>query len=112
MEFSRDEAFAAVERMADTTILVVGDVILDRYVWGKVNRISPEAPVPILEVGSTDDRLGGAANVVTNLRNLGCKVILCGYIGDDEEGKVVIDLLEKQGVSEKGFWSIGVNLHV
>ncbi len=62
-------------------ILVVGDLILDEYIWGGVNRISPEAPVPILETRSENLALGGAANVANNLVALGCEVHLCGAIG-------------------------------
>ena len=67
-------------------LLVVGDVILDAYVWGIVNRMSPEAPVPIVQSGEHGQQPGGAANVALNLTNLGAKVSLVGLVGDDDEG--------------------------
>ena len=66
-------------------LMVVGDLILDEYIWGSVNRISPEAPVPILETKSENLTLGGAANVANNLVALGCEVYLVGAIGHDEK---------------------------
>lgn len=90
------EVLAAVRELP---VLVVGDIILDRYVWGTVARISPEAPVPVVEVDRMEDRLGGAANVVRNLTALGCKPLLCGFIGSDAEGQSVLSLLQKEGVS-------------
>ena len=67
-------------------LLVVGDVILDAYVWGIVDRMSPEAPVPIVQSGEHGQQPGGAANVALNLTNLGAKVSLVGLVGDDDEG--------------------------
>ena len=67
-------------------ILVIGDLILDEYLWGGVTRISPEAPVPILETKSEHLSLGGAAKVANNLDALGCEVYLIGAIGQDEKG--------------------------
>jgi rfaE bifunctional protein kinase chain/domain len=72
--------------LAEKTILVVGDVMVDEYIWGKVSRISPEAPVPVVEVASETLRLGGAANVVNNLRSLGGQALLCSVIGKDAVG--------------------------
>ena len=69
-----------VDRFPKAAILVVGDVMMDRFVWGKVSRISPEAPVPVVVVDREDLRLGGAANVVNNIDGLGGKGILCGEI--------------------------------
>ncbi|MBS1169361.1 MAG: rfaE1 [Burkholderiaceae bacterium] len=74
-------------------ILVVGDVMLDRYWFGDVNRISPEAPVPVVHVGRREDRLGGAANVARNVAALGVKVGLLGVVGQDEAGDAVARLL-------------------
>jgi D-beta-D-heptose 7-phosphate kinase / D-beta-D-heptose 1-phosphate adenosyltransferase len=80
-------------------VLVVGDVMLDRYWSGKVARISPEAPVPVVHVKTIEDRVGGAANVALNIAKLGGKVTLLGVIGDDVEGQALKNLLEAQGVS-------------
>lgn len=78
-------------------IMVVGDLMLDRYLWGKVERISPEAPVPIVDVYAEENRLGGAANVALNLHSLGAIPILCGYVGEDGSGTELIALASKQG---------------
>ena len=85
------------QNFQNKTVLVVGVIILDEYLLGKVERISPEAPVPILNVLQTDERLGGAANVASNCRSLGCKVEIISVTGNDKEGKFLIDkLTEKQ----------------
>jgi rfaE bifunctional protein kinase chain/domain len=82
--------------------LVIGDVMIDTYQWGKVNRISPEAPVPVLELEKTEHRLGGASNVALNLLALGAKPLICSVIGEDEAGKIFLDLLRKQKLSSEG----------
>ena len=82
-------------------MLVVGDVMLDRYWSGKAARISPEAPVPVVHVKNIEDRVGGAGNVALNIAKLGAKVTLLGVIGDDEEGRIIQHLLEAQGVDCK-----------
>ena len=83
-------------------ILVIGDVMLDAYVMGKVNRISPEAPVPIVSLENEDARIGGAGNVALNLLALGAKPIICGVIGEDSSGDKLLDLFEKNGISTDG----------
>jgi D-beta-D-heptose 7-phosphate kinase/D-beta-D-heptose 1-phosphate adenosyltransferase len=75
-------------------VIVVGDIILDRYIWGDVARISPEAPVPVVRVRRRTMNLGGAGNVAMNLMGLDCPLVLIGAIGDDDAGQQVIDLLE------------------
>lgn len=99
---SKKELLSSLEKIQNTPILVVGDLILDRYIWGKVERISPEAPVPVVEVKRMEDRLGGAGNVVRNLCNLGAKVTVCGFVGDDGEGAVILKLLKESGVGKDG----------
>jgi rfaE bifunctional protein kinase chain/domain len=94
---NRQELLEILERVAGTPILVVGDLVLDRYTWGKVDRISPEAPVPVVEVVRMEDRLGGAGNVVRNLATIGAKPVACGVIGDDAEGKVMLGLFDEIG---------------
>jgi D-glycero-beta-D-manno-heptose-7-phosphate kinase len=79
-------------------ILTVGDVMLDRYWFGDVQRISPEAPVPVVRVKRTDERLGGAANVARNVAELGAKITLIGVIGDDEPGQRLQQMSEALGV--------------
>lgn len=84
------------------TALVIGDVMVDSYLWGNVSRISPEAPVPIVTVKQKEKRLGGAANVALNLQALGATPILCSVIGVDSDGQAFLDLLRQQRLSQKG----------
>ncbi|HNQ11913.1 MAG TPA: PfkB family carbohydrate kinase [Bacteroidia bacterium] len=79
-------------------ILIIGDVMIDAYYWGKVDRISPEAPVPIVQVEKKEKRPGGAANVALNIHALGAEAILCTAIGDDKEGEIFKQLLKVQGI--------------
>jgi rfaE bifunctional protein kinase chain/domain len=83
-------------------VLVIGDVMLDSYWWGRVERISPEAPVPIVNVDRKEYRPGGAANVAMNLHHLGAKPILCSVIGVDAEGDVFLRLLGEEDLSGGG----------
>lgn len=83
-------------------ILVVGDVMIDGYLLGKVDRISPEAPVPIINLRKKEDRLGGAANVALNLLSLESEPILCSIIGNDYGGEKFKELLDKRGLSKEG----------
>lgn len=80
-------------------ILVVGDVMLDKYIWGNVDRISPEAPVPVLALTKREERLGGAANVAMNLVSLGVKTSIASVIGNDDAGKALIKLLKKEKIN-------------
>lgn len=89
---------ATIPDFSKARVLVVGDVMLDRYWSGKAARISPEAPVPVVQVKTIEDRVGGAANVALNIAKLGAKVALLGVVGDDEEGRIVRQLLEASGV--------------
>ena len=84
------------------TALVVGDVMVDAYLFGSVNRISPEAPVPIFDVKNRENRLGGAANVALNLKALGAKTLLAGVIGEDTKGNIFLDLLKEQQIGYEG----------
>jgi len=83
-------------------VLIIGDVMIDSYMWGKVNRISPEAPVPIVAVTKKEKRLGGAANVALNIQAMGANPILCSVIGIDYEGQNFLELLKTQKLSQKG----------
>ena len=83
-------------------IMIVGDVMLDIYTKGKVERISPEAPVPIVSVTESFSRLGGAANVAQNLKSLGANPILCSVIGNDEKSNELLRLMQEQGMSTSG----------
>jgi len=88
-----------LEAIARSRVLVVGDVMLDRYWFGEVERISPEAPVPVVRVARCEDRLGGAANVARNIVALGGQATLIGIVGNDEPGDHVARLLADAGVS-------------
>ena len=85
-------------RMRGKRVLVVGDVMLDEWVWGRVSRISPEAPVPVVAVHDHSFTLGGAGNVASNLRAVGAIVSFAGAVGDDAEGRRLLDLFDAQGV--------------
>lgn len=91
-----------IDKFEGLKVLVIGDVMIDTYLMGQVDRISPEAPVPVVAVNSKEYRLGGAANVALNLVALGAKPILCSVIGNDLEGNDLILLLEKAGVKSSG----------
>jgi len=82
--------------------LVIGDVMIDSYLWGKVERISPEAPVPVVAVNKRENRLGGAANVALNIQALGATPILCSVIGDETKGDSFSELLRKQDMTDEG----------
>ncbi len=84
------------------SVLIVGDVMLDSYIWGSVERISPEAPVPVVTVAKKDFRLGGAGNVALNVQSLGAHPVLCSLIGDDDEGRKLLQCLDEKGISREG----------
>ena len=83
-------------------VLVLGDVMIDQYLWGKVDRISPEAPVPIVQITDREQRLGGAANVALNVAALGANPIICSVIGQDEKGSSFHGLIDDRGMSNAG----------
>ncbi len=88
-----------VSAWSNARILVVGDVMLDRYWFGEVNRISPEAPVPVVRVERKEERLGGAANVARNIASLGAQTALLGVTGDDEPARVMDAMLREMGIA-------------
>jgi D-glycero-beta-D-manno-heptose-7-phosphate kinase len=88
-------------QFAKTNLLVVGDVMLDRYWFGDSDRISPEAPVPVVQVAKVDERLGGAANVARNVAALGANTTILGVIGEDEAGTRIGELLRQSGVNSQ-----------
>ncbi len=99
IQLSKSEVTNIFDDFEKKNILIIGDVMVDSYWWGSVNRISPEAPVPIVLVNKREYRLGGAANVALNIKQLGANPILCSVIGDDHEGEVFLDLLEKRNIN-------------
>ncbi len=95
-----------VETLPHPRILVVGDLILDRYIWGDAERISQEAPVPLLRADKREHRLGGAASVATMLRALGAEVTLAGGVGRDAGAEVVRRLLAEHGIDDGLVWPL------
>jgi rfaE bifunctional protein kinase chain/domain len=91
-----------IDRFAHAKILVIGDVILDQFIWGAVTRISPEAPVPVVNVNKEELLLGGSANVVRNIISLGGTASLCGIIGNDAMGAELLALMQAAGASTDG----------
>ena len=89
---------ADIQQFRQARLLVVGDVMLDRYWFGDTERISPEAPVPVVLVSKNDERLGGAANVARNAASIGAQISILGVVGDDEPGRLIEEMLEAQGV--------------
>jgi len=96
------ELINIVESFSGQKGLVIGDVILDEYVFGRVQRISPEAPVPVVTLNGREVHLGGAANVALNLKSLGASTYLVGVVGDDTGGREILELLEKEAISKEG----------
>lgn len=87
---------------ANLKVLVIGDVMVDSYIWGKVSRISPEAPVPVVLANKKEKRLGGAANVALNVQALGATPIPCAIVGDDSDGEFFLNRLKERGIPSKG----------
>ncbi len=83
-------------------VLIIGDVMLDAYIWGKVERISPEAPVPVVTVIKREERLGGAANVGMNIRALGALPVMCSVVGTDDKGEILRALMLNNGLDDAG----------
>ena len=90
------------EEFDNLTIMIIGDVMVDSYLWGKVERISPEAPIPIVALRRRENRMGGAANVAMNIKSMGAKPVLCSVIGKDDKGANFLDLLKKEKIATYG----------
>ena len=97
-----EELFQAFKKL---NVLIVGDAMIDAYMWGEINRMSPEAPVPVVEIEKYEHRLGGAANVALNLKLLGATAILCSVVGDDFRGKHLKQLLDEQELAINGIFT-------
>ncbi len=106
ISYNGSDLNAWIDRFKRTRILVIGDIILDRYVWGHVTRISPEAPVPVVEVKQETKRLGGAANVLNNIASLGGHAVLCGVIGDDHSGLEIKERIKGMGLPSNGIVTV------
>jgi rfaE bifunctional protein kinase chain/domain len=87
---------------ANRKVLIIGDIMLDSYIWGNVERISPEAPVPVVDVKKRENRLGGAANVGLNIKSLGAEAFLCSITGNDTKADELFETLQKAGLSQEG----------
>ena len=102
ISFTEDRIQSLFKDFSDRKILVVGDLMLDKYEWGRVSRISPEAPVPVVEIEDVSYRFGGAANVALNAKKLGAETLPVGVIGNDESGRIIKDQFLKEGFSTEG----------
>ncbi len=96
------EGFGLIlDKSIGARIVILGDLIIDQYIWGKVSRISPEAPIPVVEVVRENFSLGGAANVASNLNALGASVEICGVVGDDSYGGMLLGMLKEKGIDTR-----------
>jgi rfaE bifunctional protein kinase chain/domain len=102
MIITEEEIRQLFNRFDTCRVLVIGDVMVDSYLIGKVDRISPEAPVPVVALKQRDNMLGGAANVALNIKSLGAEAILCSVIGNDKQGDILLDLMKKEGLKTEG----------
>ncbi len=93
---------SVIKKFSEKKIAVVGDVMLDKFIWGKITRVSPESPVPIIDVEKESEHLGGAANVAMNIKSLSSDILLFGIIGNDESGTHFKKILEKNKISTYG----------
>ena len=98
----KNSILSLFEKFNTFNILIVGDVMIDTYFWGKVDRISPEAPVPIISRTDIEHRLGGAANVARNIKALGANPILCSVIGNDDKADIFLEVMQKRGLNKEG----------
>tara|TARA_Y100000768_G_scaffold71027_1_gene50067 strand:- start:629 stop:1606 length:978 start_codon:yes stop_codon:yes gene_type:complete len=90
------------ENFKGKKVIIIGDSMVDSYIFGEINRNSPEAPVPIVDIKKEETKLGGAANVALNIQSLGMEPILCSVIGDDEDGQIFMKLCKKNNLVTKG----------
>ena len=99
---NKEELLRIFDCFTQQRVLIIGDVMVDSYIWGKVDRISPEAPVPVVAVQRKENRLGGAANVALNVKALGANSVLAAVIGNDIEGDAFLKLLDQEGLTSEG----------
>jgi D-glycero-beta-D-manno-heptose-7-phosphate kinase len=100
----KEEIKKMFEVFASKKIMVIGDVMIDSYLWGKVDRISPEAPVPVVNCSKHESRLGGAGNVALNLVALGASPLLCGIVGNDDNGTLFFKLMQNNRLTNNGIY--------
>jgi rfaE bifunctional protein kinase chain/domain len=96
---TKERAVDLISKFPDITVAVIGDIILDKYLWGDVERISPEAPVPVVDVKKETVSLGGASNVANNIASLDAKAYMIGVVGDDENAKIIENLLKSKNIN-------------
>ncbi len=99
---TKKKAAKIIDNFAGTNVLVVGDVMVDHFIWGKVSRISPEAPVPVVEVARESQMLGGSANVLNNIVSAGGNALIAGVVGNDQMGRWLVEKLEHSGIGAEG----------
>ncbi len=102
--FPKEEVIDLFKKFQRLNILIIGDVMIDSYLWGEVDRISPEAPVPIVNVKKRANRLGGAANVALNIKAMGAVPILCSVIGHDEKANTLMGLMQEMQMPVGGMF--------
>lgn len=95
-----------LDQFTQKRVLIIGDAMLDAYLWGKVTRISPEAPVPVVSVSKREWRIGGAANVAWNIQTLGATPILCSTIGSDDHGDRLLEVMKNEGLTDEGIFRL------
>lgn len=100
----KDNIEQVFSKFSELNVLIIGDGMVDNYLWGKVERISPEAPIPIVTVTKQENRLGGAGNVSLNIQALGAKPTLISIIGDDEKGRIFSELMSENNLSQEGIF--------
>lgn len=117
-------ALSFFARMKEMKVLIVGDVMIDAYLWGSVSRVSPEAPVPIVDIDHREQRLGGAANVAINIAAMGAKPFLCSVLGNDDSSKDFLNIMYRHDLDKRGILNsdsrittkksrvIGNNMHI
>jgi rfaE bifunctional protein kinase chain/domain len=100
--FPKEEIIRLFNKFESLNVLIIGDVMIDAYLWGRVDRISPEAPVPIVAVKKRANRLGGAANVALNIKAMGATPVLCSVVGQDEKADTFIELMQEMHMPTDG----------
>ena len=105
MEYEKEKLLDILNKSKNKKIAVIGDIMLDRYRWGNHARMSPEAPVPVVEIESTSESLGGASNVFNNLYFLGAKPILIGVVGNDEAGEIIKRKVQTENLPTDGIFT-------
>ena len=99
---SKKKASTIIDNFSRSGVLVVGDIMADHFIWGRVSRISPEAPVPVVEVKKDNFMLGGCANVLNNIFSAGGRVYLAGVVGADDTGRRLLAEFRQRGVDTAG----------